>query len=150
MLPQITIEYCAKCKWQNRAFWYLQELLQTFDGTLGAVTLKPVYDRPGVFGVYLTTGSEEDKPLYKRKFNKVELAQKYGETMEEDYWYDGFPDAKFLKLLVKDEIGAEVGHHISAPTPNDKLTTGKREVKEKSEKAEGATDACIDCRKENE
>ena len=135
LLPQVTIEYCAKCKWQQRAVWYLQELLQTFDGSIGAITLVPVYDSPGVFGVYLTTDTDTKKPLYKRKFNKPELAAKYGETMTEPYWHLGFPDAKFLKQLIKNEIGAQVGHHISL-YPTTGLTTG-------TEKKETEGQACV-------
>lgn len=122
MLPSVTIEYCAKCKWQFRAVWYLQELLQTFDGVIGAVTLQPVYDKPGVFAIYLTTDAGT-KPIYKRRYNKLELAEKYGENMEEDYWHPGFPDAKYLKQIIKDQIGAKVGHHIE--TPVVQLTLGK-------------------------
>lgn len=45
--PRITITYCTQCKWLLRAAWMAQELLSTFETTLGYVTL-----RPGVGGVF--------------------------------------------------------------------------------------------------
>lgn len=39
--PQVRIEYCTQCNWLLRAAWMAQELLSTFSGELGAVTLVP-------------------------------------------------------------------------------------------------------------
>ena len=39
--PQIEIEYCIKCRWLPRASWISQELLSTFSGEIGGITLIP-------------------------------------------------------------------------------------------------------------
>jgi len=39
--PRIEIEYCTQCRFLLRAVWFAQELLTTFEGELGAVTLVP-------------------------------------------------------------------------------------------------------------
>jgi selT/selW/selH-like putative selenoprotein len=46
-LPVVSIEYCTGCRWMMRAAWTAQELLTTFDGQLGGVTLTPNSTRPG-------------------------------------------------------------------------------------------------------
>ena len=39
--PHVTIAYCTQCKWLLRAAWMAQELLSTFETTVGSVTLCP-------------------------------------------------------------------------------------------------------------
>lgn len=46
-MHQIEIHYCTQCRWLMRAAWMAQELLSTFDGDIGALTL-----RPGTGGVF--------------------------------------------------------------------------------------------------
>lgn len=106
--PRISIEYCAKCKWGNRAVWYLQELLQTFDKpglTLNEVALQPLYDQPGVFRVTVFKSTDDIKVVYQRKM-------KNGLNDGKDYVYEGFPDSKFLKQLVRNYLFPEgqLGH----------------------------------------
>ena len=52
--PVVCIEYCTGCRWMMRAAWMAQELLTTFKGQLGGVTLKPNSSRPG--GAFEVTG----------------------------------------------------------------------------------------------
>ncbi|KAI9817797.1 MAG: hypothetical protein M1827_000916 [Pycnora praestabilis] len=40
-LPRITIKFCTQCKWNLRAAYFAQELLQTFSTSLGEVALVP-------------------------------------------------------------------------------------------------------------
>jgi selenoprotein W-related protein len=47
--PRIEIEYCTQCRWLMRAAWMAQEILVTFEDSLGAVTLVP--GTGGVFEV---------------------------------------------------------------------------------------------------
>ena len=49
--PRIEIEYCTKCRFLLRAAWMAQELLTTFEGSLGEVALKP--GSGGIFQVTL-------------------------------------------------------------------------------------------------
>lgn len=104
-MVKVSIEYCNKCKWQNRAVWYMQELLQTFDGKITEISLIPNNDTPGTFKVTLFNDNCE-KILYKKRMKKSTLPQ------DELYIYDGFPDSKFLKVLVRNEISPQedLGH----------------------------------------
>ena len=85
--PRITITYCTQCKWLLRAAWMAQELLSTFETTLGYVTL-----RPGVGGVFRI---EVDDVLVWERVRD-----------------NGFPDIKTLKRLVRDQIAPQrtLGH----------------------------------------
>lgn len=115
--PKVIIQYCAKCKWQNRAVWYLQEVLQTFNDfeknlVVKEVSVQPSFEQPGLFLVILLKTEEDElKPLeevviYKKKFKKTTEAQ------NDDFYYDGFPDSKFLKTLIRDQLSPDekLGH----------------------------------------
>ena len=85
--PKIRITYCIQCHWLLRAAWMAQELLSTFAGDLGEVTLVP-----GTGGIFTITCDE----------NLVWDRKRDG----------GFPDAAKLKQLVRDVIDPErdLGH----------------------------------------
>jgi selenoprotein W-related protein len=85
--PRIEITYCTKCRWMLRAAWMAQELLTTFADELGEVALVP--GEGGVFEI-----RAGDRLVWSR---------------ERD---GGFPEAKRLKQLVRDEIAPEksLGH----------------------------------------
>jgi selenoprotein W-related protein len=51
MAHSIEIQYCTQCRWLLRASWIAQELLSTFDGDIGSLTLKP--GTGGVFDIRL-------------------------------------------------------------------------------------------------
>ncbi|MBE3044645.1 Rdx family protein [Candidatus Bathyarchaeota archaeon] len=70
VFPRVTIEYCTRCKWMLRAAYvrpppprvrkhrsntqqYAQELLSTFEATLGEVSLRPAPS--GTFRIQITT-----------------------------------------------------------------------------------------------
>lgn len=88
MKPSVEIEYCPGCRWLLRAGWTAQELLTTFEGELGAVTLKPS-DEGGRFQVRV-----DGDLLWDRK----------GEGR--------FPEMKELKQRLRDHIAPErnLGH----------------------------------------
>lgn len=122
--PKIVIQYCSKCKWQNRAIWYLQELLQTFGDSISDISLQPIADVPGTFQVILyKDDSTTPTIIYKRKFKKSTSSQ------EEDYYYDGFPDSKFLKILVRNQLnpGENLGH-IDKYTQVELLNDGSDQI----------------------
>lgn len=105
--PRIVIQYCSKCKWQNRAVWYLQEIFQTFSDQVMDVSLQPIANVPGTFQILvIMKDNERPKIIYKRRFKKSTDPQ------DEPYYYDGFPDSQFLKLLLKRELNLEtnLGH----------------------------------------
>lgn len=86
--PVVTITYCLGCNWLLRAGWMAQELLQTFQGDLGGVTLIP--DETG--GVYEIR--VDGHLVWDRKRD------------------GGFPDARALKTRIRDVIepGRDLGH----------------------------------------
>lgn len=88
MLPILTIEYCPKCQWLLRAAWMAQEFLITFDGLIGAVTLRPS-ETGGRFTIFLN-----DEIVFDRKEN------------------GGFAEIKELKQMLRDVIAPEkdLGH----------------------------------------
>ena len=79
--PVVTITYCTGCNWLLRAGWMAQELLQTFQGALGGVTLVPG-EMGGIFEIHV-----EKELIWERKRD------------------GGFPDVKELKTRVRDRIG---------------------------------------------
>lgn len=85
--PVITITYCTQCRWLLRSAWLAQELLTTFEVSLGGVTLVPASG--GVFHIYV-----DDIMLWERKRD------------------GGFPDIKILKQRVRDVVDPDMalGH----------------------------------------
>ena len=84
---KIEIKYCTLCRWLLRTTWMAQELLTTFDGQIGEMSLQP--DTGGVFDVFVN-----GKQIWSRKDA------------------GRFPDIKELKQLVRDEIDPDkdLGH----------------------------------------
>jgi selenoprotein W-related protein len=97
------------------------------------ISLQPVFDKPGTFAIILYNNVDDIKILYKRKFKNSELAVKYGEDQLQPYFYDGFPDAKFVKLLIKKNLdqNVSIGAHV-VRSSTDMLTN-----------------ECVDCKLEN-
>lgn len=85
--PRVEIRYCSQCRWLLRAAWVAQELLSTFDDSLGEVALIPTTG--GTFQVAV-----DDQRVWCRK--------------EEN----GFPSMKMLKQRVRDLFapGRPLGH----------------------------------------
>ncbi|KAK6461871.1 Rdx family-domain-containing protein [Scheffersomyces coipomensis] len=158
---KIVIRYCAKCKWQNRAIWYLTEILQTFPEIINDISIQPIFDKPGIFEIILIKDiNEPSRIIYKRKFKNPALSRKYAEEFgesgdqDEDYYFDGFPDSKFLKLIIKDvldegkddnddKVGVKLGNHLTRGGKQDPLnflTTEKKPIS-----APTTVDSNIDC-----
>lgn len=78
--------------------WYVQEILQTFgegEKFVAEVSLCPVYDKPGLFQIIGYKSEDISQVLYQRKMKKS------AEPQEEEFYHDGFPDSKFVKVLVR-------------------------------------------------
>lgn len=80
--PRIEIEYCRQCGFALRAGWLAQELLRAFEDELSEVAL-----RPGSGGHFIVR--LDDQCLFSRRDA------------------GRFPEAKELKLLIRDRIGSD-------------------------------------------
>ena len=89
--PRLEIEYCRQCRWMLRAAWMAQELLQTFESELEAVTLKP--GAGGVFRICLDSDAG-------------------GTVLWSRHEQGRFPEIKELKQRVRDVVapGRDLGH----------------------------------------
>ncbi len=85
--PSVEITYCTQCRWLLRAAWVAQELLTTFEGELGAVTIVP--GTGGVFEVRVD-----------------------GETVWSREAEGRFPELKELKQRIRDRVAPDkdLGH----------------------------------------
>lgn len=117
--PKVSIKFCTKCKWNLRASWNLQELLQTFGEKLGEVSLVP--SESGVFKVEVQ--KDENSKVVEIWDRKTE---------------DGFPDSKILKQKVRNiAFPSEILGHVDKENKND----GKLITETKTE----SSDMCIEC-----
>ena len=85
--PRLEIEYCVKCRFLLRASWMAQELLTTFEGELGEVTLVP--GSGGIFQVKLD-----------------------GDVIASNRESKNMPEPSEVKRLVRDRIAPDrtIGH----------------------------------------
>lgn len=85
---RITIEYCSKCRFMMRSAWIAQELLQTFEGDVDEVVLKP----SGIAGIWRIYANGQQ--VWDRKTER------------------GLPELKDLKRRVRDIIAPDkdLGH----------------------------------------
>lgn len=85
---RVAIEYCTKCKFMMRSAWIAQELLQTFDGDLHEVALRPSAV-PGIWQIFAN-----GQLVWDRKTER------------------GIPELKDLKRRVRDVVapGKNLGH----------------------------------------
>ncbi|KAH8778269.1 Rdx family-domain-containing protein [Hyaloscypha sp. PMI_1271] len=100
--PRIAIEFCTACKWNLRAAYFAQELLQTFSTDLGEVSLQPATG--GIFKVHLY--DEEPGPTEEDEATIAEY------LLWDRKAEGGFPETKELKRRVRDIIdpNRNLGH----------------------------------------
>ena len=122
--PKVAIRFCVQCKWNLRAAYYAQELLQTFSNTIGEVSLIPVTG--GIFNITLYTNTN----------GTDERQQTVSETLIWDRKRDGgFPETKELKNRVRNVIDPEkdMGHVDRALKKSGlDATTGKQDHAEET------------------
>ncbi|MEM8783432.1 MAG: SelT/SelW/SelH family protein [Planctomycetota bacterium] len=105
---EVTVRYCAGCRWLLRAAYYAQELLATFENQIGGVTLQPDHSTPGgVFEIHVSG---------RRVWSRTEDG--------------GFPEVKELKRRVRDQLDPDrpLGHidrnaGHACPLDDDNQTT---------------------------
>jgi len=121
---RIVIEFCTACKWNLRAAYFAQELLQTFGTTLGEVALQP--STGGTFKIYLY---DEDPAASADEPASIQEYLLWDRKAE-----GGFPETKELKRRVRDIIdpSRDLGHvdgkkstqsQQQTPEPQDDSTT---------------------------
>lgn len=100
--PRVVIEYCPGCRWMLRSAWYAQELLTTFEASIGEVALKP----SRVSGTFTI-----------RVNNDIIWDRKNPNTL-------GFPEVKQIKQLVRDKVDPDrdLGHSDRSSHPEKKTT----------------------------
>ncbi|KAJ9615626.1 hypothetical protein H2200_001701 [Cladophialophora chaetospira] len=105
-VPRIAIEFCTQCKWNLRAAYYAQELLQTFSTSVGEIALVPATG--GIFTVIMTHRNSEGQGE-----SSTETAAEVTNTIVWDRKIDGgFPETKELKNRVRNiiEPNRDLGH----------------------------------------
>jgi len=92
--PEIEIEYCSGCKWLLRSAWMAQEILTTFESSVGKVSLVPSLQGSGIFIIRF-----QNEIIWDRKSEKTA----------------GFPELKKLKQIIRDKIDPSIslGHSDS-------------------------------------
>ena len=93
MKPSVVIEYCPKCGWLLRAAYMAQEILTTFSDDIKMVSLQPS-EVGGSYKIFVG-----EKKIFDRKE------------------YNGFPEIKEIKQLVRDLVnpGKGLGHADRKP-----------------------------------
>ncbi|KAJ9137826.1 hypothetical protein NKR19_g8049 [Coniochaeta hoffmannii] len=99
-LPRVTIQFCTQCKWNLRAAYFAQELLQTFSTSLGEISLQP--STGGVFKVDIYTS-------FPSASSSSSSSSSSDITIQHTSLWDrktdgGFPETKELKRRVRDVI----------------------------------------------
>ncbi|KIV85758.1 hypothetical protein PV11_01418 [Exophiala sideris] len=103
-VPRIAIEFCTQCKWNLRAAYFAQELLQTFGTSIGEIALIPVTG--GTFTVTMTHATASTAP-------DSETPASVTDTVIWDRKTEnGFPETKELKNRVRNiiEPDRDLGH----------------------------------------
>lgn len=105
VLPRVAIRFCRQCKWNLRAAYYAQELLSTFESSIGEVALIPMTG--GIFTVYLTHQTANDAAVIGDDERDSQSVLIWDRKL-----HGGFPETKILKQLIRDHIdpGKNLGH----------------------------------------
>ena len=99
--PRVEIRYCTKCRWLLRSAWLGQELLATFEHSIGEVALVP--GESGQFQIFAN-----------------------GTVVWDRTTDGGFPEAKVLKQRVRDVIepDRDLGHSDKKPAADPNQPDG--------------------------
>ena len=166
-VPRVAITYCTQCRWMLRAAYFGQELLSTFNTSLGEIALIPATG--GIFTVHLTY-LPSSALVSASATNASDIADAGGaatasaappppppqETKEVLLWDrkvdGGFPETKELKRRVRDVIepGRDLGHvDRDHSTSTSTRTGGPRQAEQPDEAVVSGSskmgEACQDC-----
>ncbi|KAB5570134.1 Rdx family-domain-containing protein [Coniochaeta sp. 2T2.1] len=123
--PRVTIQFCTQCKWNLRAAYFAQELLQTFSTTLGEISLLP--STGGVFKVdiYTHASSTSSSPAATDPSPHIQRTSLWDRSTD-----GGFPETKELKRRVRDVIdpGRGLGH-VDRDYPRGKEAQAQSQAK---------------------
>ncbi|RKU42883.1 hypothetical protein DL546_005859 [Coniochaeta pulveracea] len=136
-LPRVTIKFCTQCKWNLRAAYFAQELLQTFSTTLGEVSLQP--SSGGVFVVDIT---------YAQPHSSSDASIVRHRVLWDRATDGGFPETKELKRRVRDVVEPERNlGHVDRDYPRKTDEPGKQTGSRESpaETTKGKKEHCEDC-----
>ncbi len=157
-LPRIAIKFCTQCKWNLRAAYFAQELLQTFSTAIGEVALIP--STGGIFTITLyhtftpptrettaidTTARPESTTINDLDPSSISVATRTEEVVvvQETLLWDrktegGFPETKELKSRVRNVIqpDRDLGH-VDRSLKKSKETMGGEEGRSREEKIAG-------------
>lgn len=110
-LPRVAITYCTQCRWLLRAAYFAQELLSTFETTIGEVALLPA--KGGVFHIVVTHETDL-ATMSDPQGNPPTTSQT---TIWDRKTDGGFPEAKVLKQRLRDLVQPDrnLGHSDIKP-----------------------------------
>ncbi|KIW47634.1 uncharacterized protein PV06_00313 [Exophiala oligosperma] len=152
-VPRISIKFCTQCKWNLRAAYYAQELLQTFGTSVGEIALVPATG--GIFTVTMThavaTSTSTDSKVTQKSEESPEQMEPTTTTMTtttvtatDTILWDrktdgGFPETKELKSRVRNIIqpGRDLGHidrslNKAKTTPQQQASQAEETVRDGS------------------
>ncbi|ETI25785.1 hypothetical protein G647_02559 [Cladophialophora carrionii CBS 160.54] len=153
-VPRVAIEFCTQCKWNLRAAYFAQELLQTFSTSIGEIALIPVTG--GIFTVKMTHATSSTAQSIAETAPSSDATVRVTETVIWDRKIDGgFPETKELKNRVRNiiEPGRDLGHidrslKKGSTQPATPEASSKPESRPDAEVQDGQKngEACEDCR----
>ncbi|KIW83645.1 hypothetical protein Z517_02891 [Fonsecaea pedrosoi CBS 271.37] len=152
--PRIAIAFCTQCKWNLRAAYYAQELIQTFSTSIGEIALIP--STGGLFTVTVTTTKVVSNTSSDGTVTSAGSTEQGVQTTDTVIWdrktEGGFPETKELKNRVRNILdpGRDLGHidrslkkggsqqaqaetDKSEPKPDDNVNPVQQETKEECE-----------------
>lgn len=107
---------------------------------MAEVSLCPVYDKPGLFQIVASKEDGDNTILYQRKMKKGDSPQ------TEEFYHDGFPDSKFVKVLIRNYFFPQenLGH---VDRHSSQLVDGTEKLKldQKSTVLVDGSNKCRDC-----
>ncbi|EXJ86959.1 hypothetical protein A1O3_03913 [Capronia epimyces CBS 606.96] len=129
-VPRVAIRFCTQCKWNLRAAYYAQELLQTFGTGIGEVALIPATG--GIFTVIMTHAVSQSAGPSGIEAEAGSKPVTVTETVLWDRKVDGgFPETKELKNRVRNIVDPDrdLGHIDRSLKKKDQGVDGEPRTK---------------------
>ncbi len=81
--PRVEIEYCLGCKWMLRSAYYAQELLTTFDSSIGEVALIPSSTTGNIYSTHRYHRHSSSKHCHRHFHSASKYSSCMGSTQRE-------------------------------------------------------------------